>query len=936
MSRKTRKLIWSAPLVAVLAVAGALAMLVALAPNTAQADGAPGSVTGLNASDVGRHHIELSWTAPTTGTPTGYRIDMSSDGFVWMLRKDDTGSDATSYRVEQLDAATRYYFRVYALNGDHTGPLSIRPLNISVRTSLAVAPDVVTRLTATKDLEKMITLTWQQPAYNGGADVARYCISARGIQNAAVFVGLTVGNCGATVVATPDTAIGAAIDALNPTQTSLSGPIVVEPEDVEAEDGSATWTLSMANDMELEDGVTANFQVVAVNTAGNSVASNIAEGKTAPAADPAAVTAPGAPANLKLVGADTTGSNGNSVSFYWNSPADAGDAVQVQRQVYADKIGWLPINATGGWVEVEANTDAADTNGLVAADPPGNYAQFVDSESDIDVAAGEVRYRVRYTENDLASAWVDSPALSFPFPTSGVGEATTNLPVIKVDEPSDDPDVGGLQVVDDATYFKRIDLAWNRDSYCSVGDGDDTDSDCDTMSQSSTYAVDVIETDGNTPPGEATGAGADWDFLTDTISATRTKYEHHSSNNEDATMLVSDEVRHYRVFPWHAGRYGYPQVVMGNTKAATVPDRIANGGLRVTANGNTKLDLDWDETSVNGGSPVTSYIIQVSTDRDNNNALAVGATWCDVEHQPVADGRMYTYDGDIYSTAVLNCSGTAAPLTTRGEALAAGYGRWFRVIPLNKKSTEPDADIDGWAIDSDSGNAIPAFGWTGRAAPLAEGEKPGAPIGLVAETALNVHSGLATDKGVLLTWDVPMETGTTTITDYVVQVSVDGSAWSTLEDGVGDDATDWTHSDPLPTATEERAYQVAAVNSVGMGPWSNMAHYSTMSMTDPDHMHPPATAALTEPTGVTATSDTDGALTVMWMGGDNADRYIIIALERGSSPLVIKYVLAESDASEATITGLNSDASHLVIVLALKGTGDDRELKYGTDTVTVQ
>ena len=37
MSRKTRKLIWSAPLVAVLAVAGALAIFAALSPNWAQA-----------------------------------------------------------------------------------------------------------------------------------------------------------------------------------------------------------------------------------------------------------------------------------------------------------------------------------------------------------------------------------------------------------------------------------------------------------------------------------------------------------------------------------------------------------------------------------------------------------------------------------------------------------------------------------------------------------------------------------------------------------------------------------------------------------------------------------------------------------------------------------------------------------------------------------
>ena len=164
---------------AVLAVAGALAMFVMLAPDNAQADGAPGPVTGLNASDVGRHYIELSWTAPATGTVTGYRIDMSSDGFVWMLRKDDTDSADTKYKVEDLDAATRYYFRVYALNGDHTGPLSIRPLNISVLTAAAVAPDVVTGLMATDDLEKKITLTWQQPAYNGGVEVARYCIRVR-------------------------------------------------------------------------------------------------------------------------------------------------------------------------------------------------------------------------------------------------------------------------------------------------------------------------------------------------------------------------------------------------------------------------------------------------------------------------------------------------------------------------------------------------------------------------------------------------------------------------------------------------------------------------------------------------------------------------------------------------------------------------------------
>ena len=41
MSRKTRKLIWSAPLVAVLAVAGALALFVALEPGSVFANPLP-------------------------------------------------------------------------------------------------------------------------------------------------------------------------------------------------------------------------------------------------------------------------------------------------------------------------------------------------------------------------------------------------------------------------------------------------------------------------------------------------------------------------------------------------------------------------------------------------------------------------------------------------------------------------------------------------------------------------------------------------------------------------------------------------------------------------------------------------------------------------------------------------------------------------------
>ena len=156
----------------------------------------------------------------------------------------------------------------------------------------------------------------------------------------------------------------------------------------------------------------------------------------------------------------------------------------------------------------------------------------------------------------------------------------------------------------------------------------------------------------------------------------------------------------------------------------------------------------------------------------------------------------------------------------------------------------------------------------------------------------------------------------------------------TLSDGYGSSPTDWT--DPrLPTATEQFAYQVAAVNTHGMGPWSNMAYYSTTSMTMPDHTHPPTTAALTDVEDVTETANADGSITVSWMGGNNSDSFLLIALDLASDPRDYEVEsISDGMAQMGTIDGLTSDTEYLVIVLAIQGTGDDRMLRYDTLRVT--
>ena len=154
MSRKTRKLIWSAPLVAVLAVAGALAIFAAMAPSNAAAQddtGAtimvPGPSLGLDVEALSQYSIRLSWTVPITGDdPTYYRIDQSSDKAVWerlvervnvadvvMRGTDVDGNPRVGYVSEEdITPKTQQYYRVYAGNAAGDGPQSNEPATVYI------------------------------------------------------------------------------------------------------------------------------------------------------------------------------------------------------------------------------------------------------------------------------------------------------------------------------------------------------------------------------------------------------------------------------------------------------------------------------------------------------------------------------------------------------------------------------------------------------------------------------------------------------------------------------------------------------------------------------------------------------------------------------------------------------------------------------------
>ena len=176
MSRKTRKLIWSAPLVAVLAVIGALAIFMAQSPEQALAHDIPGAVSELKAEAQKDGSIKLTWNAPSTGgTPTGYRIDYlpKAEGDIWELLVADAG-DATTYTDSTLGSDTGRDYRVFAFNDHGTSPVSI------VAGAAIPAPGAPGKVPAFDTPQAVgysqLNLSWTAPEKDGGSPITSYRI----------------------------------------------------------------------------------------------------------------------------------------------------------------------------------------------------------------------------------------------------------------------------------------------------------------------------------------------------------------------------------------------------------------------------------------------------------------------------------------------------------------------------------------------------------------------------------------------------------------------------------------------------------------------------------------------------------------------------------------------------------------------------------------
>ncbi len=253
--------------------------------------------------------------------------------------------------------------------------------------------------------------------------------------------------------------------------------------------------------------------------------------------------------------------------------------------------------------------------------------------------------------------------------------------------------------------------------------------------------------------------GSNWtDRVANTSSATTT-YEH--------SGLAAGATRHYRVSAINTNGAGGSSNIANattGTTGTTVPG--APTGLSATASGTTQINLFWTAPASNGGSAISGYKIEVSSNG--------GSNWTD---------------------RVTNTS--SATTTYEHTGLAAGATRHYRVSAINTNGAGGSSNI-----------ANATTGTTGTTV-------PGAPTGLSATASGTTR--------INLTWTAPASNGGSAITGYKIESSSDGgSNWTDRVANASSSTTTYAHNGLAAGAT--RHYRVSAINTNGVGGSSNIAN----------------------------------------------------------------------------------------------------------------
>ena len=421
--------------------------------------GVPRAPTSLSAVASGESQIRLSWAPPSDdggARIVGYRIDVSTtSGTAWTVLRGNTGSISTSYTHLNLPPGSTRSYRVAAINSQGTGPYS----RTATATTRAAVPDAPTNLTATASGQTQVILRWRGPLVDGGARITGYRIewsatggtpwnvlASRATSTTYTHRGLSpastryyrvsatnsvgTGDPSNVATATTDATVPSAPARLSArangqnqidltwTAPSSDGGAPITGYRIESSPNGSTWTPLRSNtgsnatsfsNTGLAPATKRYYRVYAINTAGRSPASNVANATTD-------ATVPAAPTNLSAVASGTS-----QIDLSWRAPSfNGGSRITGYRIEVAD-------GGNGPWSALVANTLSAST-----------------SYSHTGLAPASTRYYRVFAINAVGSGT-----------ESGVANATTDATV---------PDAP-TNLIATATEPTRIDLVWTAPAY---------------------------------------------------------------------------------------------------------------------------------------------------------------------------------------------------------------------------------------------------------------------------------------------------------------------------------------------------------------------------------------------------------------------------------------------------------------------------------------
>jgi titin len=765
---------------------------------------APTALVGIGQNQA----VSLSWAAPPV--PSGvtlldYEVLHSSDnGSTWITAADGV-STAPSSVIGSLTNGTSYVFKVAAVTAGGSGSFSSQSAPVTPYTT-PQAPSSVTPTAG--DLSA--TLSWAAPSSNGGAAISDYTIqySSNGgtswstfsrtasTATSATVTGLTngtsyvfrvaavnqAGTGGYSGVSAPVTPVAPATTPDAPTAVSgTAGDAQVWLTwSAPASDGGATitdyvvqhssnagssWT-TFADAVTtarwgwvtgLTNGTSYVFRVAAVNTAGTGSFS----------AASAAVTPAGAPSAPTI----TSLTPGNaSVTVAWSEPASNGGAPITAYEIeVVEAVGGTPYTVT-----VIAPTSSGYVGGMT------NGVQYLVT----------VRALNGVTPGVFSSAISVTPATtpsapSVPSVTAGNGQAS---------------------------------LTW----FAPTSNGG---------SELNDYVIQY-----------SSNGGGSWTTFNDGESLT---------TSATVTGLTNGTSYVFRVAAKNVVGTG----LYSSASLSTTPISAPTAPLSVAGTpGNASIAMTWAVPSSNGGAPITDYVVQYFS--------LAGSTWATF-NDGVSTATSATVTGLINGTAYM----------VRVAAVnSVGQGAWSALIPQITPATTPGtptaltatplalsvslswaapasngANISDYVIQysSNSGGSWTTFphaassstsitvtglstipyvfriaavnsvgqgsytAATASVTPSAVATVPGAPTGV---------TGTVGSSQVSLSWTAPANIGGSLLTDYTITYSSNNWASSTTFPHAASTAT----SIVVTGLTNGTTYQfkVAAVNSVGQGPFS--------------------------------------------------------------------------------------------------------------------